>query len=264
MWIFAALAGVPGLVGERAVGGAVGRGARLLAPALGDRSRVDGVVADRVEESGHRRLGLRVVARDGQGGAVGGAVRAGQRAQVLEEDVVEHLHHVGVRQVALQQPAAGDRADLQLFDVPVALGIVVAGVEDGLAGQRLDRNLGKGLHRDADHHEVARLGGLLGGAGGCERAEFGGEFGQCLRAAGVAHHDVVPGRHAQPGHRAADHPAANDAYGCHDRANPGNRLIIPKMPNGPGRELSARPVAVLLSAPPRPRPSARPPVRRRC
>jgi predicted dehydrogenase len=68
----------PQLVGERPVRAAVGRRARLLAPALGERAGVDGVVADRVEERGHRRLRRRVIARDGQGAAVLGAVRAGQ------------------------------------------------------------------------------------------------------------------------------------------------------------------------------------------
>jgi hypothetical protein len=34
---------------------------------------------------------------------------------------------------------------------------------------------------------------------------------------------VIPGRHAEPGHGAADHAAADDAYRCHDRANPGTR-----------------------------------------
>src|ERR671934_2429683 len=77
-------------VGERAVGGAVDRGAWLLAPAVRDRAGVDGVVADRVEERGHRRLGGLVVARDGQRAPVRGAGRAGQRGQVPEEDVVEH------------------------------------------------------------------------------------------------------------------------------------------------------------------------------
>src|SRR5689334_10666715 len=97
-----------GFRGEGAVGGTVDGSARLLAPAVGERPRVDGVVADRVEVGGHRGLGGRVVAGGGQGGAVGGAGRTGQRLQVLVIDVVEHLHHVCVRQVALEQAAAGE------------------------------------------------------------------------------------------------------------------------------------------------------------
>src|SRR5205823_2600936 len=83
-----------------AIGGTVDGSVRLLAPAVGERSGVDGVVADRVEVGGHRGLGGVVVAGDGQGGAVRGTGRAGQRLQVLVIDVVEHLHHVRVRQVA--------------------------------------------------------------------------------------------------------------------------------------------------------------------
>jgi hypothetical protein len=45
----------------------------------------------------------------------------------------------------------------------------------------------------------------------------------------------VPGGHAEPGHRAADHAAADDAYCRHDRPNPGFRPIIP------GSRLSLRP-----------------------
>jgi AcrR family transcriptional regulator len=51
---------------------------------------------------------------------------------VLEEDVVEHLDHLGVGQVALQQAAAGQRAGVQLRDMPVALRVVVPGVQDRL------------------------------------------------------------------------------------------------------------------------------------
>jgi len=168
--------GGAGVVGERAVGGAVGGGAGFLAPALGDRAGVDGVVADRVEVGGHRGLGIRVVAGDGQGGAVFGAGRAGQRLQVLEVDVVEDLDDVRLGQVPLEQAAAGEGAGVELLDLPVALGIVVAGVQDRLAVQGLGRDVGERLHRDADHHQVARLGGLLRGAGGGERAEFGHQF----------------------------------------------------------------------------------------
>src|SRR6478735_2836701 len=95
--------GGAGVVGEGAVGGAVGGGAWFLAPALGERSGVHGVVADRVQVRGHRGLGGLVVAGNGQGGAVGGAGRAGQRQQVLEEDVVEDLHHLGLAEIPLEQ-----------------------------------------------------------------------------------------------------------------------------------------------------------------
>jgi uncharacterized damage-inducible protein DinB len=159
-----------GLVGDRAVGGAVGGGARFLAPAFGDRADVDGVVADRVQVGGDLYLRDRVVAGDGERGAVFGAGRAGQRLQVPEVDVVEDFDHVRVRQVPLEQAAAGEREGVELFELPVALRVVVAGVQDQLARQGLGRDLGEGLHRDADHHQVACLGGLPGGGGGGERA----------------------------------------------------------------------------------------------
>jgi len=39
---------------------------------------------------------------------------------------------------------------------------------------------------------------------------------------------VVPGRHAEPGHRSADHPAADEAHcHCHVRANRRAGPIIP-------------------------------------
>src|SRR5918999_5598975 len=64
---------------DQTVRGSVG----LEAPALGERSRVDRVVADRVEELRDRRLRLCVVARDRERAAVGDAGRAGQRLEVL-------------------------------------------------------------------------------------------------------------------------------------------------------------------------------------
>jgi predicted dehydrogenase len=257
------------LIGKRPVRAAVSRGARLLAPALGERARVDGVIADRVEERGHHRLRGRVIARDGQGAAVLGAVRAGQRAQVPEEDVVEHLDDLRIRQVALEQLAAGGHAGIQLRDVPVALGIVVPGVEDRLAGQRLDRDLAEGLHRDADHHQVAGLAGLLGGRGPGERAELGDQLVERLGAAGVAQHYLVPGGHAEPGDRAADHPAADNAHSCHDRANPGPGPIIPSG-GEPGRGVPGQARRIVPPAlcgrgirTARPRSPARPATRRR-
>ncbi len=261
--------GRPRLVGERPVRVAVGRRARLLAPALGERAGVDGVVADRVEERGHRRLRRGVIARNGQGAAVVSPGRAGQRAQVLEEDVVEHLDDLRTRQMALEQLAAGGRAGIQLRDVPVALGIVVTGVEDRLAGQRLDRDVAEGLHRDADQHEVAGLAGLLGGRGAGQRAQLGDQLLERLGAPGVAQHHLVPRGHAQPGYRAADQPAADNAHSCHDRANPGSGPIIPRRRAWPGVPGQAR--AVVPSGPrngglrtARPRSPARPEPRSRC
>src|ERR1700751_2217218 len=79
-----------GFGGEGAVGGAVDGGVRFLVPAVGEGSRVDGVVADRVEVGGDGGLSGRVVAGDGQRGTVLGAGRVGQGGQVPVVDVVEH------------------------------------------------------------------------------------------------------------------------------------------------------------------------------
>src|SRR5579863_8794412 len=60
------------LVGVRAVRAAVDGGARFLAPALGERAGVDGLIADRVEERGHGLFGGLVVPGDRQRAAVFG------------------------------------------------------------------------------------------------------------------------------------------------------------------------------------------------
>jgi hypothetical protein len=62
-----------------------------------------------------------------------------QRPQVPGQDVVERLHDPGLAQLPLQQPAAGDPAGAQVGDGAVAPRIVVARVDDDLAGQRRDR-----------------------------------------------------------------------------------------------------------------------------
>src|SRR5215475_9889098 len=80
------------LVVERSVRGAVDGGARLLAPAIRERAGVDGAVPDRVEEPGDGRLGRLAVARYRQVRPVTCAGRPREVFEVLEEDVVEHLH----------------------------------------------------------------------------------------------------------------------------------------------------------------------------
>jgi len=115
---------------------AVQRRAGLKAPAFGERAGIDRVVADRVQERRYRRLRLRVVTRDRQRRAFRRTRRAGQRLKVLEEDVVEALDDLGPRKVLLEQFAAGGGAVVQLRELPVTGGVVVAGVDDGLPRQR--------------------------------------------------------------------------------------------------------------------------------
>ena len=145
--------------------------------------------------------------------------------QLPDAKVVKVFNNIFFKHLAsLARPSgAPDRTAL-----PIALRVVVAGVQDDLGGQRLRRQVRVRLDRDRDHHDVARRGGLLGGGGGGQRPQLGDEVLQRLRPAGVAQHDVVAGRHAEPGHRSADHAAADDAHcHCHVPANPGSRLIIP-------------------------------------
>ena len=77
-----------------------------------------------------------------------------------EVDVVESLDDLGRRQVPLEELARGGRLVVQFRDVPVALRIVVVGVDDDLPGQRLDRHIPVSSQGNADDHEVGRLGRL--------------------------------------------------------------------------------------------------------
>ncbi|GHH09651.1 hypothetical protein GCM10018780_45800 [Streptomyces lanatus] len=56
--------------------------------------------------------------------------------------VVEHLDHTGFGEVSLEEFAAGDGVRVQLGDPAVALGVVVEGVEDRLAGESLFAEVG--------------------------------------------------------------------------------------------------------------------------
>ena len=118
----------------------------------------------------------------------------------------------GVRgQVLLQQLAAGRQPAVQVRDLPVALRVVVGGIDDYPAGQRPGGHAAVGLQRDRDHDDVT---------GGGRLAD---EVLQRRRAARVAHHDRMPGRHAEPGYRAADASAADKSHCCHDAATAGGR-----------------------------------------
>ena len=145
------------------------------------------------------------------------------------ETLAELAAELGPLAAAGPAEQAGEAGDLVLVSVPVkAFGDIPV---KPLAGKPV---LDTGNYYPQRDGHIAELdtgaltsSGLLRGADGRERAEFGREFGQGLRAAGVAQHHLVPGRHAEPGDRAADHPAADEAHSCHDRANPAARLIIP-------------------------------------
>ena len=101
---------------------------------------VDRAVPDRVEEAtteifAPRRPGDRQVRPVGR-------VRGGQVLQVLEEDVVEHLDHPRARECrARYSLSVSDRR--QAPDLPVALRVVVAGVEHGLPGSTRAATVGQ-------------------------------------------------------------------------------------------------------------------------
>ena len=100
-------------------------------------------------------------------------------------------------------------------DLPVALRVVVVGVDDDLAGERLDRHVAVGPQRDGHHHQVARLGRLGRRRGSGPRPQLVDQFLEGLRPARVAQHHVVPGGDGQPGHGAADMSAADQSNCCH-------------------------------------------------
>lgn len=103
----------------------------------------------------------------------------------------------------------GVRVDLG--EVPVALPVVVVGVDDHLTGQRLDRYLAVAAERDRHHHQVGYGTGFRRGGRTGVRAERFDETGQGLGSAGVAQHRAVAGVDRQPGQRAADVPAADES-----------------------------------------------------
>ena len=153
--------------GARGVGvevGAVDRRAGLLAPAVVERPGVHAVEAERLDQLEHPALGGLVVAGDGQRDPGRVARRAAELEQVPRLDGVERLDDRRVREVACD-PAAGGRAALDVGDLAVAAGVVVAGVDDELAGELAGGQVGHGLERDRDDHEVgvARRRRRLGG-----------------------------------------------------------------------------------------------------
>jgi len=70
-------------------------------------------------------------------------------------DAVERLHHVGLGQVPLPELADRRRLVVELGDAPVAVRVVVVGVDDDLLAQRPDRHVAVGLERDRHDDDVA-------------------------------------------------------------------------------------------------------------
>jgi hypothetical protein len=66
-------------------------------------------------------------------GALGVTRGTLQAAEVADVDVVEGLHDARLREVCLEQLAGRRGLVVEFGDVPVALGVVVVGVDDDLA-----------------------------------------------------------------------------------------------------------------------------------
>ncbi|WP_436845542.1 hypothetical protein [Streptomyces shenzhenensis] len=93
--------------------------------------------------------------------SVTAAFAGAKSQQVLEEDVVERLYEQGVRDVPQKQLARREGLAVELGDVPVTLGAVVAGVDDRLPGQWRGRHVGEGTDRHRDHDNVTGRRGLF-------------------------------------------------------------------------------------------------------
>jgi hypothetical protein len=126
----------------------------------------------------------------------------------------------------LQQLTDRRRLIVQLGDVPVALRVVVVGVDDHLSAQRLDRHLAVGLERDRHFDDVARSGGFGRSGRSCPRSELIHQTGQGLWAATVAEH-VVACIDREPGDGAADVSTADKSDGRHLRRKPCTGRPIP-------------------------------------
>jgi hypothetical protein len=98
-----------------------------------------------------------------------------------------------------------------LADVPVALGVVVVGIDDDLAGRALHRNVCIGSERHGHDQHLAAERRICGRRGGRRRAELADELGKRLRPTGIRDDDVVTGAREQSRERAADVTRGDDA-----------------------------------------------------
>ena len=189
------------------------RGCGFAAPAFREAADIHRVVAQSVQQLRCLRLRGRVVPGDGQRAAVGLTRRSRQGGQLLGADAVERLDHPGAGQVALHKFAGGQFDGIQLCDAPVALRVIVQGVDHSPAGQRFTGQLVIGVQRNGHHDEVTGLGRF----GRCGRpgmlSEFRDEAAEGLGTARVAEDDVPAGGDGEAGQRASDHAAADESEG---------------------------------------------------
>src|ERR1700694_2601430 len=110
--------------------------------------------------------------------------------------------------------------------VAVAGWVVVTGVNDNLARQRLHGNLRHGPERDRHDDQIAGRRGLVRGGSSSFRAKGRDQWGQRFGSPGVAHHDVVASGDNLPGENLPNIAAtdeANDGYGVDLHSEDGER-----------------------------------------
>src|SRR5215213_4120272 len=181
---------------------------RLWRTATAARRRGDRWIRTRLARGGER------LARGGgvQIGAVDRPARLTRGAAELEQvarlDGVEGLDDGGVGQM-VGDPAARGRARLDLRDLAVAAGVVVARVDHELAGQLGHRQLRDRLERDRDDREIGALHG--GRRLRRRRPRLARQALERLRAAGVRDRDLMTECRQPPGERRADVARSDDA-----------------------------------------------------
>src|SRR3954452_20056697 len=200
----AALALGDGLVVER-------RTRLLAAAALGKATGVDRSEPDLLDQSGHERFGLGVIAREEDREAVVSTARLGAIAQDLPVHRVEALDHLGPGRVPGEHFARGRTVVIELSNVPVAVGVVVGRVDDNSAGEGFGRQLGVGTEWDRHEDDVSERCGLLDRGGDGVLTYVADQIPERLGSAGVRDGDLVPGVGKQTGRRRADLSAADDA-----------------------------------------------------
>ena len=119
-------------------------------------------------------------------------------------DVIERLDDSRGRQVRLEQFGGRGRLVVELRYLPVALGVVVVGVDHDLPGERLDRHGPVMLERNGDDDDLADVCDLGDGGRARVSAEFANQRRQRLRSPRVAEDDLVAVQYGHAGDLAAN------------------------------------------------------------
>ena len=112
------------------------------------------------------------------------------------------------RQVLGQHRAGRRLAGVKRGDRPVPLGVVIVGVDDGLADQRFDRHAAVVFKGNGDQHHLSEGGGFRDGAD--QRPSAARDAGQRFRPSRVAHHHLVSRLNGEAGDRFPDKPCSDD------------------------------------------------------